>query len=47
VAAWVSATVCNVYLVKNQKIADNSTTTKGREKNEHRFRIHRIILMFV
>ena len=23
---------CNFYLVKNQKIAKNSTTTKGREK---------------
>ncbi len=27
----------NFYLVKNLKIAKNSTTTKAREKNKHRF----------
>jgi hypothetical protein len=32
VAAWVSDMFCNFNLVKNPKIADNSTTTKAREK---------------
>jgi len=32
VAAQVSDMFCNFYLVKNHKIADNSTTTKVREK---------------
>jgi hypothetical protein len=32
VAAWVSAMFCNFCLVKNHKIADNSTTTKAGEK---------------
>jgi hypothetical protein len=32
VAAWVSDMFCNFYLVKNPEIADNSTTTKAREK---------------
>jgi hypothetical protein len=27
----------NLYLVKNHKTATNSTTTKAREKNEHKF----------
>jgi hypothetical protein len=32
VAAWVTGMFCNFYLVKNHKIADNSTTTKATEK---------------
>jgi hypothetical protein len=32
VAAWFSAMFGNFYLVKNHKIAKNSTTTKAREK---------------
>jgi hypothetical protein len=32
VAAWVSDMIRNFYLVKNHKIANNSTTTKAREK---------------
>jgi hypothetical protein len=30
---------CNIYLVKNLKIAKNSTTAKAREKNKHSFGI--------
>jgi len=40
----VSRYACNCYLVKNHKIAKNSTTTKVREKNKHR--ILRILEMF-
>ncbi len=29
--------------MKNNKIANNSTITKAREKNKHRFGIHRIL----
>jgi hypothetical protein len=32
VAAWFPNMFCNFYLVKNHKIANNSTTTKAREK---------------
>jgi hypothetical protein len=32
VGALVLALFCNFYLVKNQKIADNSATTEAREK---------------
>jgi len=32
VAAWFPDMFCNFYLVKNHKIAKNSTTTKAREK---------------
>jgi hypothetical protein len=32
VAAWVTDMFCNVYLVKNHKIANSSTTTKATEK---------------
>ena len=32
VAAWFSDMFCKFYLVKNQKNAKNSTTTKAREK---------------
>ncbi len=32
VAAWFPDIFCNFYLVKNHKIAKNSTTTKVREK---------------
>jgi hypothetical protein len=42
VAAWFKDMFCNFHLVKNHKIAKNSTTTKAREKNKHRFRIPRI-----
>jgi hypothetical protein len=31
-AAWVAAMFCAFYLVKNNKIANNSTTTIAREK---------------
>ncbi len=33
VAAWVSDMLYNFYFVKNHKIADDSRTTKAREKN--------------
>ncbi len=42
VAAWVPDMFCNFYLVKNHKIAKNSTTSKAREKNKYRFGIFRI-----
>jgi hypothetical protein len=32
VAAWFPDMLCNFYLVKNHKIAQNSTTTQAREK---------------
>jgi len=32
VAAWVSVMFCNFYLVKNNKIPNNSKTAKAREK---------------
>ncbi len=32
VAAWFPDMFCNFYLVTNHKIAENSTTTKAREK---------------
>jgi len=32
VAAWVPDMFSNFYLVKNHKIAENSTTAKSREK---------------
>jgi hypothetical protein len=32
VAALVPASLCNFYLVKNHKIADNSATTEDRKK---------------
>jgi hypothetical protein len=46
VAAWVLDMVYNFYLAKNNKIAHNSTTTKAREKNEHRIGILRILEIF-
>jgi hypothetical protein len=46
VAAWVSDVFCNFYLLKNHKIADNSTTPKAREKNKHRFGILRTLEIF-
>jgi hypothetical protein len=42
VAAWFPDMFCNFYLVKNHKIAKNSTTTKAKEKNNQRFGILRI-----
>jgi hypothetical protein len=42
VAAWVSDTLLNFYFIKNSKIANNSATTKAREKNERRYKILRI-----
>ncbi len=36
----------NFYLVKIDKIANNSVTTQGREKNEHIFEIIRILKLF-
>jgi len=41
VAAWFPDMFYNFYLVKNHKNAINSTTTKVREKNKHRFGILR------
>jgi hypothetical protein len=47
VAAWVTDMFWDFYLVKNHKIAKkNSTVTKAREKNEHRFGILRILDIF-
>ncbi len=46
VAACFPDMFCNFYLVKNPKIAKNSTTTKAREKNKHRFGILRILEFF-
>ncbi len=46
VAAWFPDTFCNFYLVKNHKIAKNSTATKARAKNKHRFGILRILEFF-
>jgi hypothetical protein len=43
VAAWLPDMFYNFYLVKNHKIAINSTTTKAREKNKHRFGNLRIL----
>ncbi len=40
VAAWVLDIFCNFYLVKNHKIANDSTTAQARG-NVHRFRILR------
>ncbi len=45
VAAWVQDIFCGFYLVKNNKVANNSVTTKA-EKNKHRFRIIRIFKYF-
>jgi hypothetical protein len=36
----------NFYLVKNQKIANNSATTEAREKNKHIIGILRILENF-
>jgi len=47
VAAWVPDVFCNFYLVKNYEIAQNSTTTKAREKNKHIFEIFPIFLVYV
>jgi hypothetical protein len=32
VAAWFTTMFCNIYLVKNYKFSNNSTTTNAREK---------------
>ncbi len=45
-AAWVSDTLLNFYLVKNSKIANNSATNKAREKNKRRYKILRILECF-
>jgi hypothetical protein len=47
VAAWVPGMFCNFYLVKNHKIAKNSTTTKAREKISTYPKSVRIFLMCV
>ncbi len=44
VAAWFPDMFYNCYLVKNHKTANNSTTTKARENNKHRFGILRILI---
>ncbi len=46
VAAWVPGMFCNFYFVKNHEIAKNSTITKDREKDKHRFGILRILEKF-
>jgi hypothetical protein len=46
VAALVPDMFCNFYFVKNHKIVKNTTTTKAREINEHRFGILRILGVF-
>jgi hypothetical protein len=43
VAAWFQDMFWNFYIVKNHKIAKNSTTTKAREKIKHIFG-HLIVL---
>ena len=49
VAALVPDMVCNFYLVKNHKIANNSATIEAREKNKHIFGILGILekMMYV
>jgi hypothetical protein len=42
VAALVPDMFCNLNLMKNHKIANNSTTTEAREKNKRIFEIIRI-----
>jgi hypothetical protein len=39
VAAWILDMFCNFYFMINDKTADNSTNTKARGKNKHRFGI--------
>ncbi len=39
VAALVPAMFCNFYIVKNNKIADNSATTEAREKKIKNYQI--------
>ncbi len=39
----VSNMFCNFYFMKNHKIAKNSTTTTGTEKNKHKFGIFIIL----
>jgi hypothetical protein len=45
VAAWVSYMFYNFYLMKNHKIAHNSTTTTAR-KTKHKFGILKILEIF-
>jgi hypothetical protein len=45
-AAWFPETHFNVYLMKNNKIDINSTTTEARLKNQHRFAILRVSEIF-
>jgi hypothetical protein len=47
VAAWFPDMFCNFYLVRNHKIAQNSTTTKAREKIRTDLEFLRIFLMCV
>ncbi len=47
VAAWVPAMFCNFYFVKNNKIVNNSKTTKARAKNLHRFEIFQILEIYL
>jgi hypothetical protein len=46
VAAWAMDMFCNFYLAKSHKIANNSITTKPREKNKHIFGILKILETF-
>jgi hypothetical protein len=45
-AALFPGMSCNFYLVKNHKVSCNSTTTKAREKNKHKFGILRNLQFF-
>ncbi len=44
--AWVPVMSHDFFKEKNHKIANNSTTTKGIEKNNHRLRNLRILEIF-
>jgi len=46
VAAWAVDMFCDFYLMKNHKIAKNSTTTKAREKLSTDFESLRILEIF-
>jgi hypothetical protein len=46
VAAWVPDMFCNFYLVKNYKIAKNSTTTKARAKIKTDLEFFRILEIY-
>jgi hypothetical protein len=41
-AAWVLDMFFNFYVMKHDRIANNSATTEARERNKHRFGNHRL-----